>query len=197
MLGFGGKRRLGENCKLLQGHGATYHIISFQTVTCISKWQRSLFCSNLCWLFSRLQWRAFSKLASRMCTALGWVPSGADFPILRKPKPLFHPSVSGGHKKLLTFSIMFCEVSVVLFGWRFLMLASKFQAFYSFQTCIVCCKHNAKVWFVRWAFETIEKRGAFETVGENAPRELFQFKPWAFLIKSSLLFVFARRRVCK
>ena len=56
---------------------------------------------------------------------------------------------------------------------------------------------NTMVWFVRRAFETIEKRGAFETVGENAPRELFQFKPWAFLIKSSLLFVFARRRVCK
>ena len=56
---------------------------------------------------------------------------------------------------------------------------------------------NTMVWFVRRAFETIEKRGAFETVGENAPTELFQFKPWAFLIKSSLLFVFARRRVCK
>ena len=117
-------------------------------------------------------------------------------PYYANPSPDFTLLSLGATKKRLTFSTMLCEVSLVLFGWRSLILASKFQAFYSFQTFIVYCKHNM-VWFVRRAFETIEKRGAFETVGENAPRELFQFKPWAFLIKSSLLFVFARRRVCK
>ena len=66
-------------------------------------------------------------------------------PYYANPSPDFTLLSLGATKKRLTFSTMLCEVSFVLLGWRSLILASKFQAFYSFQTFIVCCKHNGVI----------------------------------------------------
>ena len=145
MLAFEGKRRLGENDKLLQGHGATYHIISFQTVTCISTWQRSLLQQFVLPLFTSLM-TSFLKacFADVYSTWLGSIRR--RLPHTTQTQAPISPFCLWRPQKNLTFStIMFCEVSFVIFGLRSLMLASKFQAFYSFQTFIVCCKHNGVI----------------------------------------------------
>ena len=156
MLAFGGKRRLGENDKLLQGHGATYHIISFQTVTCISTWQRSLLQQFVLPLFTSLM-TSFLKacFADVYSTWLGSIRRRLPH-TTQTQAPISPFCLWGPQKKRWPFQQCFvkwvlCSLAEDLWYWP---QSSKLFTLFKLSLSVA----STMVWFVRRAFET-KKRG--------------------------------------